>query len=107
MMDINSSLCFAASYFAVSHFGGVPPRIKIHLVNHSIDKSVGIFRQFEQVFSSNRTILNEMKENGSYLDSVSAEKIYILLIILKRCLGGGGEPLIICGFALLVGSLGT
>jgi hypothetical protein len=81
-MDINLSLCFAASYFAVLHFGGVPPRIKTHLLNPSIDKSVRIFRQLEQVLSSNRTILNERKENGSSLDSVPAEKITTLLTIL-------------------------
>lgn len=46
----HSSICFAASYFAVLQFGRVPPRIKIHPLNPSIDKSVRIFRQLEQVF---------------------------------------------------------
>ena len=46
----HSSICFAASYSVVLQIGGVAPRIKIHLLNPSIDKCVRIFRQLEQVF---------------------------------------------------------
>jgi len=86
---IHSSLCFAASYFAVLEFGGFPPRIKILLLNPSIDKSVRVLRLLEQVFQLKPYDIQRVEGKDSSRDSVSTQKMNAKLTILK-CFGGRG-----------------
>jgi hypothetical protein len=83
-MNTHPSL-LAGSYFAVSQIYGVAPKIKTHHSDTSMDSSIKIVRQREQVFDSYRT---REKRNTSHKCAENKRKTLKDFKIFF--LGGGG-----------------
>jgi hypothetical protein len=58
---------FTGSYFAFSQIRRFATRIRIQYTNPSMDRSIEIVRQLEQVFQPHRTMFEEFKEEKKQL----------------------------------------
>jgi hypothetical protein len=61
-LKLHSSVAFRGSYFAVSQFCGVAPRIKIYHSDPSTNRSIRIVRHLEQAFGPYPMMFMELKE---------------------------------------------
>jgi hypothetical protein len=93
------------SYFVVLQISGVSPRIKIHHLDPSMNRSIKSAWQSEWVFLSYRMMFKEVKERNKQLPLQCFWKKKTTKKILKHSFWG--KRSIIRRFSLFVGGLGA
>ena len=87
--SLYSTVAFRTLQFEVSQIRFVARRIKIHHSDTSVDRSIWIVRQLEQIFQQYRTTFKELRGGGSCIHhEVPAGKRKTLKKILHCFMGG-------------------